>query len=402
MNRSFFVLTVCGLSGACGKVDLGSFGVTPDAGALTPQGGAASGPSPEPTQVAGAGGATSEPSPQPPSDDAGAMLAESPSCAGGLTCGADQDSCCTRLVVPLGSVLRHNAGDPANRSEAYVSSFYLDKYEVTVGRFRRFLQSYDAWRSAGNPRLGAGAYLSEPKSGWQAQWDTALPADSAAFAADVARCLGIPFSTLDYANTASAAAFDPESMPLNCITWFEANAFCMWDGGRLPTELEWEYAGAGGDLDRTYPWGNEEPTPERAEYGCGRNGAAFDAGVVTYSISIEDAGADAATYPVYPTCDIADSLPVGSKPAGAGRWQQLDLAGSFAEWVMDAGDRYPPGGCTNCVTLTPESARMFRGGSWFDIEGRSLSARERWGTDPGGRLHFLGLRCARTNYADMQ
>ena len=47
-----------------------------------------------------------------------------------------------------------------------------------------------------------------------------------------------------------------ESLPINCITWYEAFAFCAWDGGFLPTEAEWNYAAAGGSEQRAYPWSN--------------------------------------------------------------------------------------------------------------------------------------------------
>src|SRR6185295_12918503 len=76
-----------------------------------------------------------------------------PSCTGmdGTECqGAD---CCASPSVPSGTF---EQGEPDAFSSA-VSAFELDKYEVTVGRFRNFVAAYDAWRSAGEPRAGAGS-----------------------------------------------------------------------------------------------------------------------------------------------------------------------------------------------------------------------------------------------------
>lgn len=56
--------------------------------------------------------------------------------------------------------------------------------------------------------------------------------------------------------------------PMNCVSWWGADAYCKWAGKRLPTEAEWR--GSAHPEGRTAPWGNELPDCDRARVaGCG-------------------------------------------------------------------------------------------------------------------------------------
>jgi formylglycine-generating enzyme required for sulfatase activity len=261
----------------------------------------------------------------------------------GTECQAE--SCCTSLPIPEQSFLLGQNVE-ASTSVATVAAFTLDKYEVTVSRFQRFVAAYDAWRGAGNPVSGAGAHSLIASSGWQGGWP--LPASASELTRGV-QCEG-PYRTWGASN---------QQLPMNCVNWFVAFAFCAWDGQRLPTEAEWEDAAAGGDQSRTYPWGST-PAPDV-------NHAVFNDG---------------------------DILSVGSKPRGAGRWGHLDLAGSTWEWALDWYNTYPTS-CTNCASVTSGSLRVMRGGSWV-YTASDLRAANRGSMYPSFLDNSIGFRCARS------
>ncbi|WP_437755891.1 formylglycine-generating enzyme family protein [Sorangium sp. So ce1389] len=277
-------------------------------------------------------------------------------------CGRlESEDCCAAERVPAGSFNRSDVLE--NPYPAAVSDFSLDRFEVTVGRFRAFVDAYPDSR----PASGAGAHPALAGSGWDPAWDGELPADRAGLIASL-DC-SEEFAMETWTDSAGAN----ETRPINCLSWFMAFAFCAWDGGRLPTEAEWSYASAGGDEQRVYPW-SEPPDDttlnvQRASYACLADGVSG--------------------------CRFADILPVGwTSPLGDGKWHQADMGGNVWEWVLDWSDAYPEP-CDNCAQLTPTTKRVFRGGAW-DVHTGALRTYSRGGDDPKVRWYNQGVRCART------
>ncbi len=302
-----------------------------------------------------------------------------PSCADGLNCNGE--SCCTSLLVPGGTFpmgrgtetcagcvdgcppLPVNLSCTANGAAevpehpATVGTYALDKYEVTVGRFRAFVEAYDTWVK---PGAGDGSHPMIAGSGWHSDWNAGdeLPVNRETLTSNVA-CDAT-------CQTWTAAPGEHATYPMNCVNWYVAFAFCIWDGGRLPTEAEWEYAAAGGDENRLYPWGDDVTEPLPANY----NGT-----------------------------DSSPFVAVGSYPAGNGRWGHADLAGSMHELTLDthARDWYTTTqfGCSDCANLTPLAYRVIRGG-FYDNGAEILRAAMRYYYVPAHYQFPMGWRCART------
>lgn len=292
---------------------------------------------------------------------------EGPSCAGGLTC-AGGVSCCLSLVIPGGSFAmgRSLSGtDAANEPSvggfpsevpehpASVSPCYLDAFEVSVGRFRKFVDQFDGTP----PVAGAGAHPLIPSSGWQSSWNTSLVSSKAALITKLKQHADPTWTDVAGAN---------ENFAINLVDWYVAFAFCAWDGGRLPTEAEWEFAAAGGDENRLYPWGQATPDQYIANFGGSENTPQVD---------------------------------IGTHDPGNGRWGHRDLGGNLWEWVLD---RYDPtwysgagASCIDCANLSGSTLRVLRGGTYWRSEAYMRAAHRSTGTDPTLSFASTGLRCAR-------
>jgi len=265
---------------------------------------------------------------------------------------------------------------------ATVSSFRLDKYELTVGRFRQFVDylvgggAPPASGSGKHTHLNGGQGLANSaskgafESGWDASFNSNIPSGASA-ASTWNQNLGCG----TYA-TWTPAAGKNEQLPLTCMDWFEAAAFCIWDGGFLPSEAEWRYAAAGGDEQRMYPWGSGAPGTQ-SQY------AIFDCYYPTGSAG---------------NCTSIGNVPkVGSTPLGVGRFGQLDLSGSVWEWNLDNYAAFATP-CADCAYVTGSGDRVLPGGGFHTPLMPDLLSSNRQSTSYATTYrgdYGVGVRCAR-------
>jgi len=147
--------------------------------------------------------------------------------------------------------------------------------------------------------------------------------------------------------------------PVHYITWFEADAYCAWEGGRLPTEAEWEKA-ARGTYNLLYPWGNTAPEDS----------------VLNYNGKYQD---------VRPAYDYFS----GESPYGL-----LNMAGNVQEWVADwySPDYYSNSPYKNPTGPTTGTLRVLRGGAYWD-SALQVETIYRFKHDPTSAGAQRGIRC---------
>jgi formylglycine-generating enzyme required for sulfatase activity len=251
-----------------------------------------------------------------------------------------------------------------------VRGFYLDRFEVTVDRLQYFQANYVL------PNEGDGAHPLIPGTGWQEAWEqlphplvdgrTVVPADGDDLLVQLTEDCG-----------ASTWSSDDPLRPANCVNWYVAFAFCAFDGGRLPTEAEWNYAAAFGQAQRPYPW----------------------------SVSSLDTSIDAtrATFYDYPNDLPEIPTPVGTHELGRGGFYRHegrghdDLAGNVSEWTLDEWLVEPPSECgVDCFASWTAGIedRVTRGGAFQSTFGELFAG---WRTSaPASNIDpYWGFRCAR-------
>ena len=327
-----------GVAGEAGRASVApGIGVTGDAGraAAAPQGAVTgeTGRAAAPVQgevvgLAGRGYQPGEAAGYADAAPAGAVMPGS---------GAIQDG--SRVLVPDGTfIMGLFDEDPLRLQQAglkrvTVSSFYVDKYEVSNREYR-------AW-AEGQPDM---------------QPDPAAWEDAGAVVARDSYYEGASFA--DY--------------PVVAVTWNQAQAYCEAQGGRLPTEAEWEYVARSGRAGGIYPWDGPEPRAANggylANYNPGRGGYAADG--------------------------YAFTAPVAAFPSTP--WGIYNIAGNVAEWTLD---NYTPS-YSNIGDFNPrfeseeETLHIVRGGSW-DSDAFYIGVGVRTSQEEDEASIYTGFRCVR-------
>jgi len=236
----------------------------------------------------------------------------------------------TAAPVEIGEVGVAGA-DPPRR--VTLRPFGIDRYEVTVERFRRFWDAGHPVPSSGRVVYSASATVTIP--GWAAA--------NPRLVGDPADPTGYPYCSL-YGSV-------PAGSPITCVDWPTAMAFCVWDGGRLPTEAEWEYAARYHEAPgvtppgRVYPWGDDAPA-------CQANHAELPA-----------------------TCPsrFTHPWPGGTNQPATGAL--FDLAGNVSEWTADGFLPFGTAPCWGGFVRLDDPVCLMGDGEQRTLRGGSVTSR---------------------------
>lgn len=260
----------------------------------------------------------------------------------------------------------------------YVSSFYMDVYEVTNEQYCAYLNS--AYAQDLIEVIDGVVYKAGDSEGY---CDTTTSSS---------------YSRISWDGSNFGITAGKEDHPMVMVSWYGAVAYANWlsgqhtrtpcydldtwecdfaaNGYRLPTEAEWEYAARGGEHNPyyVYPWGDAIDGSNANYHG---SGDPFETGP-------------------YPWTTPVGYYDGGQTPAGedmANGYGLYDMAGNVRDWCNDwyDADYYDSSPYDNPQGPASGTDRVLRGGAWL-TDGYYLRCAYRLGFAPDGRLNSVGFR----------
>lgn len=238
-------------------------------------------------------------------------------------------------------------------------AYYIDKYEVTNAQYRDFVAAVNV--APPEHWVEKGYILSMNKAKLQAaNVETLRKVAVKVFKLDI----DTRVMTKEQLLAAIEHKLDVEGREaVTYIDWEDADAYCRWAGGRLPTEAEWEKAARGAD-GTEFPWG------QTWKAGMSNTGeAVWDDGVA----------------------------PVGAYPTDKSPYGVYDMSGNVSEWVADWYRAYP--GSDYKSDNFGEKFRVVRGAGWSGEGHYALQLFQRgayrFNLPPEAQFEDLGFRCAK-------
>jgi len=275
------------------------------------------------------------------------------------------------IYISAGSFLMGGPVQSASpQHSVYLSAYYIGKYEVTRGEYRAFM-------NAGG--YSTQSYWSGDGWSWRVSHSSRTEPDYWAANQD--------WGTGTFTQT--------DNHPVLGMTYYEAEAFCNWAGGHVPTEAQWEKAARWtGTHANVYPW-LAENTWNWANYPDVNR----DFEKCNNWWDNNSAGGGACKW---------QTAPVGSYPSGASPYGCQDMAGNVREWCQDwyspsYYSQTPSGGWidpTGPTSILSNYFRVSRGGDCTDgnniVDTAQCAYRADWYMGyPGDSWKTKGFRLAR-------
>lgn len=235
---------------------------------------------------------------------------------------SDSEATAVRNQNPPAFVIGELPSEQPKHLVRITQGYWIDKYEITYGAFQAFADDSGYYKTE---------FWSDDGKAWLAEQNLTR----------------LPFTT----------GREVANQPRVNVTWYEAEAYSHWRGGRLPTEAEWEF-GARGPHSLIYPWGNTFDT--------------LKANVVQSS----------------------SLTPAGNYPEGASWVGALDMAGNAMEWVQDWLDvnYYEQNICDDPPGPAAGTIKIEKGGWWGSNPFVARSAYRHFEDPPGYRDGHIGFR----------